>query len=92
MDSLDIYSIDSLPGLITLVVKSMVVIPEIALLIAASTILMISLFSGQKSEIFTFVLSLASLVTVLFLIMQGIKDPDVLLFGEMYVNDELAKF
>ena len=91
MHSLDIYSIDSLPGLITLVVKSMVVMPEIALLIAASIILMISLFSGRKSEIFTFVLSLASLVAVLFLILQGIKGPDVLLFGEMYVNDELAK-
>ena len=91
MHSLDIHSIDSLPGLITLVVKSLVVMPEVALLIATSTILMISLFSGRKSEIFTFILSLVSLVTVIFLILQGIKRPDVVLFGEMYVNDELAK-
>ncbi len=91
MDSLDIHPIDSLPGLISLVVKSLVVMPEVALLIAASTILMISLFSGQKSEIFTFVFSLISLMAVIFLILQGISRPDLVLFGEMYVHDELAK-
>jgi len=91
MDSLDINSIDSLPNLLTMLAKSLVVMPEIALLIAASTILMVSLFSGRKSDLFTYILSLATLLGMLVLILQGIKRPDVVLFGEMYVHDELAK-
>jgi len=91
MDSLDINSIDSLPSLLTMLAKSLVIMPEIALLIAASTILMVSLFSGRKSESFTYILSLATLLGMVVLILQGIKRPDVVLFGEMYVHDDLAK-
>ncbi len=91
MDSLDINSIDSLPGLLTMLAKSLVVMPEIALLIAASTILMVSLFSGRKSDLFTYILSLATLLGMVLLILPSINKPDVVLFGEMYVNDELAK-
>ncbi|MBT8112337.1 MAG: NADH-quinone oxidoreductase subunit NuoN [Gammaproteobacteria bacterium] len=71
--------------------KSLVVMPEIALLIAASTILMVSLFSGRKSDLFTYILSLATLLGMVLLILPSINKPDVVLFGEMYVNDELAK-
>jgi len=91
MDSLDINSIDSLPGLLTMLAKSLVVMPEIALLIAASTILMVSLFSGRKSDLFTYILSLATLLGMVLLILPSINKPDVVLFGEMYVHDELAK-
>lgn len=91
MDSLDINSIDSLPGLLTMLAKPLVVMPEIALLIAASTILMVSLFSGRKSDLFTYILSLATLLGMVLLILPSINKPDVVLFGEMYVNDELAK-
>ena len=91
MDSLDINSIDSLPGLLTMLAKSLVVMPEIALLIAASTILMVSLFSGRKSDLFTYILSLATLLGMVLLILPSINKPDIVLFGEMYVNDELAK-
>ena len=92
MDSLDIHSVDSLQGLINLLIRSLVVMPELALLAAASVILMIGLFAGRKSEIFTFILSLATLLAVVLLILSGIKRPDVVLFNEMYVQDELAKF
>ncbi|MDH3607808.1 MAG: NADH-quinone oxidoreductase subunit NuoN [Gammaproteobacteria bacterium] len=71
--------------------KSLVVMPEIALLIAASTILMVSLFSGRKSDLFTYILSLATLLGMVLLILPSINKPDVVLFGEMYVHDELAK-
>ncbi len=71
--------------------KLLVVMPGIALLIAALAILMISLFAGRKSEYLTFVLSLATLLGVVFLILLGIKRPDVVLFNGMYVYDELAK-
>ena len=91
MDSIDINSIDSLPSLLTMFAKSLVVMPEIALLIAASTILMVSLFSGRKSDLFTYILSLATLLGMVLLILPSINKPDVVLFGEMYVNDELAK-
>jgi len=91
MDSLDINSIDSLPGLLGMLAKSLVVMPEIALLTAVSAILMISLFSGRKSELFTYVLSIATLLIMVLLIFRGLKYPDVVLFGEMYVHDELAK-
>lgn len=86
------HAIDSLPGLLALLVKSMVVMPEIALLIAASIILMVSLFAGRNSEFFTFVLSVASLLTVIYLLLLGINQPDVSLFGGMYVQDALANF
>ncbi len=91
MDSLDINSIDSLSSLFAMLAKSLVVMPEIALLIAASAILMMSLFTGRKSEYLTFVLSLATLLGMVFLILRGIKRPDVVLFNGMYVQDELAK-
>ena len=92
MDSLDINSIDSLSSLFAMLAKSLVVMPEIALLVAASAILMISLFTGRKSEYLTFVLSLATLFGMVFLILRGIKRPDMVLFDGMYVYDELAKF
>lgn len=92
MDSLDIHSVDSLPSLISMLIKSMVVMPEIALLIAASGILMAGLFAGRKSELFTYVLSLLALIVVIFLIQRGFSRSDVSLFNEMYVYDELAKF
>ncbi len=85
-------AIDSLPGLLTLLAQSMAIMPEVALLIAASVILIVSLFAGRKSEIFTFILSLGSLLAVIFLLLQGLNGPDVVLFGEMYVHDDLAKF
>lgn len=91
MDSLDINSIDSLSSLFAMLAKLLVVMPGIALLIAALAILMISLFAGRKSEYLTFVLSLATLLGVVFLILLGIKRPDVVLFNGMYVYDELAK-
>lgn len=91
MDSLDIHAVDSLTGLITLLMKSMVIMPEIALLVAVSGILIISLFAGRKSELFTYVLSLAALFGVILLMMRGFKSPDVTMFDEMYVNDGLAK-
>ncbi len=91
MDSLDINSIDSLSSLFAMLAKLLVVMPGIALLIAALAILMISLFAGRKSEYLTFVLSLAALLGVVFLILLGIKRPDVVLFNGMYVYDELAK-
>ncbi|QMU62728.1 MAG: NADH-quinone oxidoreductase subunit NuoN [Gammaproteobacteria bacterium] len=72
--------------------KYLVVMPEVALLIAASVILMISIFAGRRSELFTFTLSMATLFGVVFLILLGIKQPDVVLFNEMYVYDDLAKF
>jgi NADH-quinone oxidoreductase subunit N len=92
MDSLDIQSVDSLPSLITMLIKSVVVMPEIALLIAVSCILMISLFTGRKSEIFTYALSLLTLIVVIFLIQRSFSRPDMSLFNEMYVYDGLAKF
>jgi len=91
MDSLDIHSIDSLPGLISMLIKSLVVMPEIALLIAVSSILLISLFAGRKSELITYVLSLASLLGMVFLMLRGYQQADVSLFNEMYVSDGLAK-
>ena len=91
MDSIDINAIGSLPGLLDVLAKSFVVMPEIVLLIAASTILMVSLFSGRKSDLFTYILSLATLLGMVALILRGINKPDVVLFGEMYVHDELAK-
>ena len=92
MDSLDIQSVDSLSGLITILINSMVVMPEIALLFAVSGILVVSLFAGRKSELFTYGLSLLTLVGVIFLIQRGFSRPDVSLFSEMYVYDGLAKF
>lgn len=91
MDSLDINSIDSLPGLLGMLAKSLVVMPEIALLTATLAILMISLFSGRKSELFTYVLSITILLIMVLLIFRSLNRPEVVLFGEMYVNDELAK-
>lgn len=92
MDSLDLQSVDSLSDLITMSVKSTVVMPEIALLIAVSGILMISLFSGRKSELITYGLSLLALIGIIFLIQRGFNRPDASLFNEMYVFDGLAKF
>lgn len=92
MDSLDIQTIDSLPGLMAYLLKSLVVMPEIALVIAASAILIVSLYSGRRSELYTYVLSLLSLLVVVLLMLRGIKRPDVALFGEMYVQDDLSKF
>ncbi len=92
MDSLDINSIDSVSSLFAMLAKYLVVMPEVALLIAASVILMISIFAGRRSELFTFTLSMATLFGVVFLILLGIKQPDVVLFNEMYVYDDLAKF
>ncbi|MFK7816095.1 MAG: NADH-quinone oxidoreductase subunit NuoN [Gammaproteobacteria bacterium] len=91
MDSLDINSIDSLPGLLVMLMKSLVVMPEIALLIGTLTILMVSLFAGRNSENVTYVLSLATLVGMVFLFLRGMDRPDVVLFDEMYVHDGLAK-
>lgn len=92
MDSLDIQSVDSLPSLITMLVKSLVVMPEIALLIAVSGILMVSLFAGRKSELLTYGLSMLTLIGIIFLVQRGFNRADASLFDEMYVIDGLAKF
>ncbi len=91
MDSLDINTVDSLPGLLSMLIKSLVVMPEIALLVGALTVLMISLFTGRNNEIITYVLSVATLIGMVVLLLRGIDRPDVVLFKEMYVNDGLAK-
>lgn len=91
MDSLDIHTIDSLPGLMSYLLKSLVVMPEIALVIAVSAILLISLFAGRKSEFITYALSLATLLVVVLLMLRGFTRPDVMLFSEMYVHDGLSK-
>jgi len=92
MDSLDIHSVDSFPDLITMLIKSFVVMPEIALLIAVSSILLISLFVGRKSEFITYVLSMLALVGIIFIIQRSFSRIDISLFDEMYVYDGLAKF
>ncbi len=91
MDSLDINSIDSLPGLLNMLVKSLVVMPEIALLIGTLTVLLVSLYTGRNSENVTYVFSLATLAGMVFLLLRGMDRPNVVLFNEMYVHDELAK-
>jgi len=91
MDSLDIHTIDSFSGLIGFLLKSLVVMPEIMLSIAACIVLLVSLFAGRKTEVLTFVLSLLTLAAVMALLLQGQGSPDVVLFGDMYVHDELAR-
>lgn len=91
MGNLDINSVDSFSELLHLLTKSIVVMPEIALLTAASIILMVSVFSGRRNEIFTYVLSLMTLVGVTLLILKGIKQPNASYFDGMYVLDDLAR-
>jgi NADH-quinone oxidoreductase subunit N len=91
MDSLDINSVDSLPGLLVMLMKSLVVMPEIALLVGTLIVLMVSLFAGRNSENVTYTLSLVTLIGMVFLFLRGIDRPDVVLFEGMYVHDGLAK-
>ncbi len=91
MDSLDINSVESLSDLLGLLTKSLVVMPEIALLVGTLSILIVSLFAERKSEHITYILSLATLLGMVFLLIRGIERPDVVLFKEMYVHDDLAK-
>ena len=92
MDSLDIHSIQSFSDSITLLTNSFVLMPEIALLTAASIILMVSLFAGRKSEWITYLLSLLSLLGVFLLILRGSSYENVELFADTYVRDDLANF
>jgi len=91
MDSLDINSVNSFVDLFTMLKKSLVIMPEITLLLAACTILIVSLFSGRKSELLTYWLSLASLLVVILLMLRGFGRAEVTLFNEMYVHDGLSK-
>jgi NADH-quinone oxidoreductase subunit N len=65
--------------------------PEIALLIGTLVVLMVSLFAGRNSENITYILSLLTLVGMVFLLIRGANRPDVVLFEGMYVHDGLAK-
>jgi NADH-quinone oxidoreductase subunit N len=91
MGNININAVDSLSVLLHMLTKSIIVMPEIALLSAASLILMVSVFSGRRSEFFTYVLSLVTLVGVTLLILRGIKLPNANYFDGMYVLDDLAR-
>ena len=92
MKNLDMHSIDSFSGLLRYLANSMVLMPEIALLVAVSGILLLGLFLGRSKEIVTYILSLATLVAIVFLILRPQKSTDINLFDGMYVVDELARF
>ena len=91
MNKLDIHSVQSFSGLVDYLLKSIVLMPEIALLTAASSILLLGLFLGRNKEIITYTLSLITLAGMLFII-QMQRDSNINLFDGMYVVDELAKF
>ena len=90
MNTLDIHSVQSFSSLIDYLVKSIVLMPEIALLTAASCILLLGLFLGRNKEIVTYLLSIATLVGMFFLIRIQ-QDTTINIFDGMYVVDELAK-
>ncbi len=92
MNSLDIYSIDSLPDMSNNLMDWLVLMPEIFMLLATSTILMIGLFAGRKDELLTYILSLATLLVMIFLLVAANKYNDSILFDGMYVIDGLANF
>ena len=91
MNKLDIHSVQSFSGLLDYLTKSILLMPEIALLTAASVVLLLGLFLGRSKEVVTYILSLATLVAV-FLLIQMQYGPDVYLFDGMYVGDDLARF
>ncbi|MEM7402037.1 MAG: NADH-quinone oxidoreductase subunit NuoN [Pseudomonadota bacterium] len=91
MNTLDIHSVQSFSGLLDYLANSIVLMPEIALLTAASCILLLGLFLGRTKEIVTYLSSLVTLVGMFFIIFMK-QDAGVNLFDGMYVVDELAKF
>ncbi len=92
MNSLDIYSLESLPDFSNSLMDWFVLMPEIFMLLAASSILMIGLFTGRKNELITYLLSLATLLVMIYLLVGANKYNDSILFDGMYVIDSLANF
>ncbi len=92
MNNLDINSIQSFSGLITYLIKSVVLMPEIATLTAASVILLIGLYAGRSKEVLTYILSLATLLLTFFLVARTTNYPGANLMDGMYVADDLARF
>ncbi len=92
MENLELQSIQSVSYVFVFLIRSLMIMPEIALLLAASAILIVSLFLGRKSEFITYILSLATLLGVGLLVFRTRRYDDVMLFGDLYVADDLAKF
>ena len=65
--------------------------PEFLLLIASSIILVVGLFTGRMAEPLTFFLSIITLIILAISIHFSSSSPDKFIFGEMYIDDSLAK-
>ena len=87
----NIHSIQSISDLYQYLVDSFVLMPEIVFLLAASVILMVSLFSGRLNEVLTYVLSITTLIGMILLLMYSRNNGDAVLFDGMYVLDDLAR-
>lgn len=65
-------------------------LPEMALLAAALTVLLISLYAGRASEALTYWLSLATLITIAVLVYSVSVHSRSFAFENMYISDPLA--
>lgn len=65
-------------------------LPEMALLVAASAVLLISLYAGKASEALAYWLSLATLIATAVLVDPVSVQSKSFAFGNMYINDPLA--
>ena len=65
--------------------------PEVALLLATSTVLLVSLFTGRASEITTYWLSLVALIGTFGVIYLAPQYSNSFAFAGMYIDDDLAR-
>lgn len=65
--------------------------PEVALLLATSAVLMISLFAGRASETVAYWLSLVALIGTFALVYFAPQHTNSFAFAGMYIDDELAR-
>ncbi len=75
----------------TFVAQQILFMPEVLFLLAATAVLLISLFSGKAGEMLTYVLSVATLIVIAIFIYTNNNSGKEFMFSGMYINDELAR-
>ena len=75
----------------TFVAQQILFMPEVLFLLAATAVLLISLFSGKAGEMLTYVLSVATLIVIAIFIYTNSNSGKEFMFSGMYINDELAR-
>lgn len=72
-----------------LTINNLLSVPEVAMLLMASAILLISLFANKNSELFTYYLSVLALLLTAALT-YFIPQQSIFFFEGLYINDNLA--